>query len=114
MDGLSGMKVYQKYTIDTSFLPTNYPNNLDFLIKSVNNSISNNIWETTIESIAVPNNISGVGGAASLKSAQEKENSRGGVAATTTTTAVISNRGKGCPVASTNPAPATNPNVMLH
>jgi hypothetical protein len=78
MDGLSGMKVYQKYTIDTSFLPTNYPNNLDFLIKSVNNSISNNVWETTIESIAVPNNISGIGGAAALKSAQEKASSRGG------------------------------------
>jgi hypothetical protein len=93
MDGLSGMKVYQKYTIDTSFLPTNYPNNLDFLIRSVNNSISNNVWETTIESIAVPNNISGTGGAASLKSAQEKASSRGGTTATVTTTSVISNGG---------------------
>lgn len=79
MDGLSGMKVYQKYTIDTTFLPTNYPNNLDFLIKSINHNIADNVWETTIESVAVPSNISGIGGAASLKTTQEKASSRGGV-----------------------------------
>jgi hypothetical protein len=82
MDGLSGMKVYQKYTIDTSYLPTNYPNNLDFLIKSVTHEIANNIWDTTIESIAVPNNISGIGGAADISSTVEKASSRGGVTTT--------------------------------
>jgi hypothetical protein len=96
MEGLSGMKVYQKYTIDTSYLPTNYPNNLDFLIKSITHEISNNVWDTTIESIAVPNNIAGTGGASSLKDATNKASSRGG------TTPII------CPVASINPAPSTN------
>lgn len=93
MDGLSGMKVYQKYTIDTSFLPTNYPNNLDFLIKSVTHEIANNVWDTTIESIAVPNNLSGTGGAANISSAVEKASSRGGIPPSV------------CPVASTSPVP---------
>ena len=96
MEGLSGMKVYQKYTIDTSYLPTNYPNNLDFLIKSVTHEISNNVWDTTIESIAVPNNIAGSGGASSLEDATSKASSRGGA------TPFI------CPVASTTPAPPIN------
>lgn len=87
MEGMSGMKVYQKYTIDTSYLPTNYPNNLDFLIKSITHDISNNVWDTTIESIAVPNNIAGGGGAANLTAA-EKGSNRGGIAPTVTRTIV--------------------------
>jgi hypothetical protein len=94
IEGLSGMKVYQKYTIDTSFLPSNYPNNLDFLIKSVTHDISNNVWNTSIESIAVPNNISGTGGPVKLSGAADKASSRGGVAATATVTTVTSRGGK--------------------
>lgn len=56
IDGLSGMKVYQKYTIDTSYLPSNYPETLEFLIKGITNNIQNNEWTTTLESIAVPKN----------------------------------------------------------
>jgi LAS superfamily LD-carboxypeptidase LdcB len=56
MDGLSGMKVYQKYTIDTNYLPSNYPNTLEFLIKGITNDISNNQWTTTLESFAIPKN----------------------------------------------------------
>jgi hypothetical protein len=36
MDGLSGMKVYQAFNIDTTYLPSNYPNSLDFLIRIIN------------------------------------------------------------------------------
>ncbi len=56
MDGLSGMKVYQKYTIDTSFLPSNYPESLEFIIKGISNRIENNQWTTTLESFAIPKN----------------------------------------------------------
>ena len=56
MDGLSGMKVYQKYIADSSFLPSNYPTSLEFLIKGITNTIQNNEWTTTLESIAVPKN----------------------------------------------------------
>jgi len=56
MDGLSGMRVYQKFITDTSFLPSNYPNSLEFLISGVEHSIIGNKWETKINSIAVPKN----------------------------------------------------------
>jgi hypothetical protein len=56
MDGLSGMKVYQKYIIDTSYLPTNYPSSLEFIIKGISNTISNNEWITTLDSMAIPKN----------------------------------------------------------
>jgi len=56
MDGLSGMKIYQKYTIDATYLPANYPSSLEFLIKGITNTIQNNEWTTTIESIVVNKN----------------------------------------------------------
>lgn len=56
IDGLSGMKVYQKYITDTDFLPSNYPSSLEFLIKGITHEIKDNQWVTTLESIAVPKN----------------------------------------------------------
>lgn len=56
MDGLSGMKVYQKYLIDTAFLPSNYPETLEFIIKGITHTISNNEWITSLESFAIPKN----------------------------------------------------------
>jgi hypothetical protein len=56
MDGLSGMKVYQKFAIESGFLPTNYPRTLEFLIKGITHTISNNRWTTNIESMAIPKN----------------------------------------------------------
>ena len=56
IDGLSGMKVYQKFTIDSSFLPSNYPESLEFIIKGVNHEVKDNQWITTIESFAIPKN----------------------------------------------------------
>jgi hypothetical protein len=53
MDGLSGMKIYSKFNIDTTYLPANYPDNADFLIKNINHNISNNKWFTKIESIVI-------------------------------------------------------------
>ena len=59
MDGLSGMKIYQQFTIDSDFLPLNYPRSLNFLIKGITHDITSNQWNTTIESIAVSKNPSG-------------------------------------------------------
>jgi len=56
MDGLSGFKVYQKYTIDTAFLPTNYPTALEFIIKGISQKIEKNQWTTTLESFAIAKN----------------------------------------------------------
>ena len=59
MDGLSGMKIYQKYSIDSEFLPENYPKTMEFIIKGISNSIQGNIWTTSIESVAIPKTTEG-------------------------------------------------------
>ena len=53
MDGLSGMKVFQKFDLDSSYLPSNYPDAVEILIKGISHTIQNNVWDTTIESIIV-------------------------------------------------------------
>ena len=77
MDGLSGMKVYQRYIIDTEYLPSNYPNSLEFLIKGINNTIQNNEWITTIESFAIPKNPFGSSISKSPTSAASNPSNRG-------------------------------------
>jgi hypothetical protein len=57
MDGLSGMKIYQTFTIDSKFLPLNYPDKLQFLIKGVSHTISKDGWTTEIESLSIPKDI---------------------------------------------------------
>lgn len=54
MDGLSGIKIYQRYTINSTFMPRMYSNTVDFITKSINHTIQNNTWLTNIESIAIP------------------------------------------------------------
>ena len=54
MTGLSGMKIYQEFTINTSYLPTNYSQEMTFIIKGINHTIQNNIWSTTIETLSLP------------------------------------------------------------
>lgn len=56
MDGLSGMKIFQKYTADVDFLPSNYPTSLEFIINGISNTIQNNEWTTTLDSFAIPKN----------------------------------------------------------
>lgn len=56
IDGLSGMKVYQKFSINSQFLPSNYPTTLEFIIKGITNEIRDNQWITIIESLAIPKN----------------------------------------------------------
>jgi hypothetical protein len=86
MDGLSGMKVYQKYIIDTNYLPSNYPNSLEFLIKGITNTIENNQWLTTIESFAIPKNPFGSSISKSPVAAASNPPSRGTQAPFTGTT----------------------------
>jgi hypothetical protein len=55
MDGISGMKIYNKLNVSTRFLPQNYPDSLHFIVKGVSHKISNQDWETTLETQVVPN-----------------------------------------------------------
>ncbi len=56
MDGLSGFKIYNSLNVSTKFLPKNYGKNLHFIIKGVNHKLSNNDWETTLETVVIANN----------------------------------------------------------
>jgi GH24 family phage-related lysozyme (muramidase) len=57
MDGLSGMKIYQTFIIDSKFLPLNYPEKLQFLIKGISHTIDRNSWTTQIETFSIPKEI---------------------------------------------------------
>ena len=57
MDGLSGMKIYQTFIIDSKFLPLNYPTKLQFLIKGISHNIDRNSWTTQIETFSIPKDI---------------------------------------------------------
>jgi len=55
LDGISGIKIYNKLNINNTFLPTNYPQSLKFVITKVNHNISNNSWDTSLSTISIPN-----------------------------------------------------------
>jgi hypothetical protein len=48
MEGISGIKIYEKANVDISFLPTNYPQTLDFLSTGLSHILKDNRWETTL------------------------------------------------------------------
>jgi hypothetical protein len=52
MEGISGIKIYQKVNIDTSFLPSNYPETLDFLSVGLSHILKDNKWQTTLSTQA--------------------------------------------------------------
>ena len=59
IDGISGVKIYQKINIDQKFLPLEYQTNLitntlDFVIKTVNHQIQDEKWETQLSTISIP------------------------------------------------------------
>ena len=54
LDGISGIKIYNKLDINNDFLPSNYPSSLKFVITKVNHNISNNNWETSLSTISIP------------------------------------------------------------
>jgi hypothetical protein len=54
LDGISGIKIYNKLKINNEFLPSNYPTSLSFIITKVNHNISNNSWDTSLSTISIP------------------------------------------------------------
>jgi len=56
MDGISGMKIYNVVRASTRFLPKNYTDSLRFITTSVNHKLNNNDWETTIDTVSIPEN----------------------------------------------------------
>tara|TARA_R110000822_G_scaffold39755_1_gene108873 strand:- start:40 stop:864 length:825 start_codon:yes stop_codon:yes gene_type:complete len=54
MDGISGIRIYDRLKVDTRFFPNYYPQTLLWVIKGVSHEIQNNKWYTKLETIAVP------------------------------------------------------------
>ena len=52
MMGLGGVKLYEKYTADKKVLPPNF-DDLNFIVKAVSHTITDNQWITKIQSLAV-------------------------------------------------------------
>jgi len=54
MDGLSGIKIYNGLTIDTSFLPIGYSNTLRFIVTGVDHKLNQGDWETSLNLTLIP------------------------------------------------------------
>ena len=54
VDGLSGIKIYNKLRIDTSFLPNGYPLTLDFIVTGIEHKLKDGDWETVIKTTMIP------------------------------------------------------------
>lgn len=54
LEGISGIRIYDKLEVDVRFLPEYYPQTLIWIIKGVSHEIQNNKWYTKLETIAVP------------------------------------------------------------
>ncbi len=80
MDGLSGMKIFQKFNLNTEFLPSNYPDAVEILIKGITHTVKNNLWETKIDSVIVGKSADNTAAApaAKKKKKQKKASSSGG------------------------------------
>ncbi|MBL18881.1 MAG: hypothetical protein CMC82_03500 [Flavobacteriaceae bacterium] len=57
MDGLSGIKLYNKIRVNTKFLPSNYPDTMEFVATNVDHDLKDNKWVTKINSIATVSNL---------------------------------------------------------
>jgi len=54
IDGISGIKIYSKLNIQQSFLPSNYPNTLEFITTDVTHTLNNGKWVTKLNTIGMP------------------------------------------------------------
>lgn len=54
MDGISGIKIYNKLNVNSKFLPPRYGDTLNFIITGVNHRLQNNDWETILDTIVMP------------------------------------------------------------
>ena len=101
LDGISGIKIYNKLSINNKFLPTNYPESLNFVITKVNHQISNNSWDTSLSTISMP-----VTKPYEYGKAPETENTGGGNSGNTNDQSGIITSYSGVPLL--DPPPPTN------
>jgi len=54
MDGISGIKIYNEFSLDTSFLPPGYTKTMDFIVTGIDHKIKNSDWETNVTTTFIP------------------------------------------------------------
>lgn len=57
MDGLSGIKIYNTFGVNSKFLPPNYGSNLLFIATKLNHKVDSSGWETTLDSLVIPSSV---------------------------------------------------------
>ena len=55
MDGISGIRIYNKLQVNTEFLPKAYGKYTNLIVTGISHNLSNNDWETSIETTVIPN-----------------------------------------------------------
>jgi hypothetical protein len=55
LDGISGLKIYNSIKVETKYLPSNYPETMEFIISGLSHTVINNVWTTSLDTIMVPN-----------------------------------------------------------
>jgi hypothetical protein len=53
LDGISGILPYQRLIVTSEILPKNYANKIDFIVQGIDNTIQNNTWTTTLNTLSV-------------------------------------------------------------
>ena len=53
LDGISGILPYQRLMVTSEILPKNYANKIDFIVQGIDNTIQNNTWTTTLNTLSV-------------------------------------------------------------
>ena len=54
LDGISGMKIYNALKVDTKYLPSNYPDTMEFVITGLSHTVENNVWTTDLQTVMQP------------------------------------------------------------
>lgn len=57
MEGISGIKIYNQLKVNVDFLPSQYPDILEFVVIQVNHKLDNNKWITTVNAISKPKSV---------------------------------------------------------
>ena len=80
MDGLSGMKLWEKFLIDDRVLPPSYDeDSVDFQVSGINHTVDVNGWKTALTTQCMPkSNLSGILRPSNLDSARTFQGNQGG------------------------------------
>jgi len=54
LEGISGIKLFQRFNLEDRILPYMYRGKVDFIIRNLKHEINNNTWTTKIETLTAP------------------------------------------------------------